>query len=228
MNESNHHFTVVGDSRPNDRPWGLMMWPPSPAIQLTGQVVELSRCVPDRDAEPLFRALDHDAVWRHLAGRSRDPEAYAAILEKRLAEGRFLWTVRLLRPFADMPAGSIVGTSSYLDVSAADARLEIGATAYTPSVWSTKVNCDTKLQLLAYAFDVLGAGRVQFKTDVRNHRSQRAIASLGASYEGTLRRHQRRGDGTVRDSAMFSIIAEQWPAVRERLIARLTAKAASP
>jgi RimJ/RimL family protein N-acetyltransferase len=114
-----------------------------------------------------------------------------------------------------------VGTSSYLEVSVADARLEIGATTYTPTVWSTKVNPDTKLQLLAHAFDSLRVGRVQLKTDVRNLRSQEAIARLGARYEGTLRRYQRRADGTVRDTVLFSIVAEEWPAVREGLLARL-------
>jgi RimJ/RimL family protein N-acetyltransferase len=108
-------------------------------------------------------------------------------------------------------------------VSSADARLEIGATAYTRPVWSTKVNADTKLRLLSYAFDELGAGRVQFKTDVRNTRSQMAIARLGARYEGTLRRSMRRDDGTVRDSVLFSIIAEEWPGVRSCLLARVAA-----
>ena len=78
-----------------------------------------------------------------------------------------------------------------------------------------------RLLLLGYAFDELGAGRVQFKTDVRNTRSQRAIARLGARYEGTLRRHQRRADGTVRDTVVFSVLAEEWPEVRQGLLARL-------
>ncbi|HEU4581308.1 MAG TPA: GNAT family protein, partial [Polyangiaceae bacterium] len=72
-----------------------------------------------------------------------------------------------------------------------------------------------------FAFERLGAGRVQLKTDVRNQRSQRAIARLGARYEGTLRRYQRRDDGTVRDTVLFSILAEEWPQVRAGLLARL-------
>jgi N-acetyltransferase len=85
------------------------------------------------------------------------------------------------------------------------------------------VNPETKLLLLGYAFDVLGAGRVQLKTDVRNARSQQAIARLGAQYEGVLRRYQRRSDDTVRDTMMFSVLAEEWPTVRAALIARLEA-----
>jgi RimJ/RimL family protein N-acetyltransferase len=196
-----------------------MTWPPV-ATQIIGHVVELSPCVPERDARPLFDALNHDAVWRHVAGRPRDAEEYTAALSKRLDEGRFVWLVRLRRPYAGLAAGAVVGTSSYLEVSVPDARLEIGATAYTPAVWASSVNPDTKLELLTYAFETLGAGRVQLKTDVRNVRSQEAIARLGATYEGTIRRYQRRGDGTVRDSVLFSIMAEEWPAIREGLLAR--------
>lgn len=134
-----------------------------------------------------------------------------------------MWVVRLLRPLAALPAGSIVGTSSYMDVSTPDARLEIGATAYVPNVWGTKVNPETKLLLLTHAFETLRVGRVQLKADVRNVRSQQAIARLGARYEGTLRRHQRRDDGTMRDSVLFSIVAEEWPDVRQGLLARVEA-----
>lgn len=117
-------------------------------------------------------------------------------------------------------AGRAVGTTSYLDVSLADARLEIGFTAYSPSVWGTEVNPECKLLLMGWAFDH-GFGRVQLKTDIRNVRSQRAILGLGATFEGSLRRYQRRADGTVRDTAMFSVTAEEWPGVRERLRRRL-------
>ena len=123
----------------------------------------------------------------------------------------------MVTPLAGLAAGSVAGTSSYLDVSVPDARLEIGSTAYDRRVWGTAVNPEAKLLLLSHAFDVLGAGRVQLKTDVRNHRSQQAIARLGARYEATLRRYQRREDGTVRDTVLFSILAEEWPAVRDGL-----------
>jgi RimJ/RimL family protein N-acetyltransferase len=216
-------FNVIRDARPDDTPWPSMSWPPQPSTKLVGYVVELSPCVPDRDAQSLFHALDHAKIWEHMAGRSRDPEQYAAALSKRLSEGRFVWVARLRRPYAGLAAGTVVGTSSYLEVSVPDARLEIGATAYTPAVWSSGVNPDTKLQLLTYAFETLRVGRVQLKTDVRNVRSQEAIARLGASYEGTIRRYQRRDDGTVRDSVLFAITAEDWPVVREGLLARATA-----
>jgi RimJ/RimL family protein N-acetyltransferase len=221
MTDRAHRFTPIEDARPDDVAWPTLVWPP-PAARLVGHVVELSPCVPERDAGPLFEALNHDEVWSHLVGRPPDPERYAVALAARMSEGRFAWTVRLRQPCGGLAAGTVVGTSSYLEVSPADARLEIGATSYCPAAWSTKVNPDTKLQLLAHAFETLRAGRVQLKTDVRNVRSQAAIARLGARYEGTLRRHQRRDDGTVRDTVLFSITAEEWPAVREGLLARVT------
>jgi len=215
-------FEPVIDARPDDLAWPPMRWPPSPELRLTGRVVELAQFDPIADAVPLFQALDYDAVWRHLAGRPGSPADLAASIVAAEVRGRLAWVVRLAREHAGLSAGMVVGTSSFLDTIPADARLEIGWTAYTPAVWSSAVNPDTKLLLLALAFESLGAGRVQLKTDVRNHRSQQAIARLGASYEGTLRRYQRRGDDTVRDTVLFSIVAEEWPAVRERLAARLS------
>jgi RimJ/RimL family protein N-acetyltransferase len=142
-----------------------------------------------------------------------------------LDRGWFPWTVRLLRDVGGRHAGTIVGWSSYLEISPNDARLEIGNTAYDPAVWGSVVNPECKLLLLGYAFDELQMGRVQLKTDIRNHRSQAAIARLGAHYEGVLRRYQRRADGTVRDTVMFSITAEDWPEVRRSLEDRVAASA---
>jgi RimJ/RimL family protein N-acetyltransferase len=221
MVDQGDRFVPIEDARGDDVAWPMLGWPPA-VDRLVGHVVELLPCVPERDAGALFEALNYDAVWSHLVGRPSDAEGYAVALTARMAEGRFVWTVRLRQACGGLAAGSVVGTSSYLEVSPADARLEIGATSYCPAVWATRVNPDTKLELLGYAFGTLRAGRVQLKTDVRNVRSQAAIARLGARFEGTLRRHQRRGDGTVRDTVLFSITAEEWPAVRERLLARVT------
>jgi RimJ/RimL family protein N-acetyltransferase len=176
-----------------------------------GDHVTLSQFVP-ADAPDLYAALDHDACWDHVAGRPTSPEEYAATLSQAPQSGRWPWVVRR--------ASEVVGTTSYLEVSLPDARLEIGSTVYSPSVWATEVNPECKLLLMTWAFDH-GFGRVQLKTDIRNRRSQAAIAKLGAAYEGVLRRYQRRQDGTVRDTVMFSVTAEEWPGVRERLRARL-------
>ncbi|CAM5403836.1 hypothetical protein SFIMM107S_03073 [Streptomyces griseus] len=85
------------------------------------------------------------------------------------------------------------------------------------------MNSETKLLLLTHAFEELGMGRVQLKTDHRNERSQAAIARLGARREGVLRRHRRRPDGSWRDSVYFSLLADEWPAAKARLTAWLAA-----
>jgi RimJ/RimL family protein N-acetyltransferase len=215
-------FVPVTDPRPVDRAWRRLVWPLPPDVVLRGQVVELRPAEPDQDAVQLCAALDHDAAWEHVAGRPADPTGYADLLRTRIGNGWLAWIVRLRESYRGHDAGTIVGTTNYLDISPADARLEIGGTTYAPSVWATHVNPDTKLTLLRYAFDELGAGRVQLKTDIRNARSQQAIARLGASYEGNLRRFTRRKDDTIRDSVLFSIIAEEWPDVRAGLEERLT------
>lgn len=214
-------FDAIRDARPDDRPWPDMVWPVAAGTTLSGEVVELSVLDIARDGADLFAALDDDRVWAHMSGRPRSAEQYIDQLGRALASGRLPWVARLRRPAGGLPAASVVGTSSYLDVSVPDARLEVGWTAYTPALWGSAVNPDTKLLLLGHAFEVLRAGRVQLKTDVRNIRSQQAIARLGASYEGTLRRYQRRSDGSVRDTVMFSVTAEEWPRVRDGLSARL-------
>ena len=206
-------FEPQPDSRPADVPWPLLAWPVPRSVVLRSETVEL-RAAEQEDAEELFAALDDERCWNHVAGRPADPAAWCRLLQRRRTQGWHVWTVR--------QHGRVVGTTSYLEASVADARLEIGSTVYSPRVWATQVNPETKLLLLTHCFGELSVGRVQLKTDVRNTRSQRAIERLGATYEGTLRRYQRRTDGTVRDTVLFSIIAEQWPAVRRRLIERLT------
>ncbi len=199
-----------------DVAWPQMIWPVPSGIELSGATVRLAELDPEADAAELFAALDHDQVWQHVSGRPASPAAYRDVLEARAQQPSWhQWTVR------DRDTGAVVGTSSYLEASAVDARIEIGATAYAPPVWGTLVNPETKLLLLGLAFETMRAGRVQLKTDVRNLRSRQAIARLGARYEGTLRRYQRRADGTIRDTALFSITAEDWPTVQARLRARL-------
>lgn len=190
------------------------MWPVPEGLELSGDHVHLRAIDPERDVEDLFTALDDDWVWAHLPQRPADPDALRDLVATRAVDP--LWHTWLVAS-----DGRTVGMTSFLEVVPGDARLEIGWTAYASDVWGTAVNPETKLLLLGLAFDVLRAGRVQLKTDIRNHRSQRAINRLGARYEGILRRYQRRRDGTVRDTVLFSITAEDWPDVRAGLEARL-------
>ncbi|MEV6767231.1 GNAT family protein [Nocardia sp. NPDC051030] len=201
-----------------------MTWPVPDCTVLNGKVVRLTPADPAADSTELFHALDHAEVWAHIPGRPANPRQLEDRLRQRKSVDDWqVWIVRARRAIGDKPAGSILGVTAYMDVHPRDAGLEIGFTLYAPSVWGTAVNPEAKLLLLDYAFGTLGAGRIQLKTDIRNHRSQQAIARLGAQYEGTLRRHFRRGDGTIRDSVLFSITSEDWPTVRAGLTRRLPA-----
>ncbi|MFD6396555.1 GNAT family N-acetyltransferase [Nocardia sp. NPDC060249] len=215
-------FDPVPDPRPADAVWPELKWPISADAELVGETVRLNPVDPVADAAELFAVLDHDVVWAHIPFRPRDRQELDEFLRSwHATPENYLWIVRTCRAVAGYPIGAIVGMTSFLETRPRDARLEIGATLFAPEVWASGVNPEAKLLLLRYAFDTLGAGRVELKTDVRNHRSQQAIARLGARYEGTLRRYSRRADGTIRDSVLFSITVEDWPDVRARLAARL-------
>jgi RimJ/RimL family protein N-acetyltransferase len=199
-------------------------------------VVRLDPTVAD-DAPGLFAALDDARVWAagYAGGPAARPDGveamrrFAAAAEAARAGGReargtsyrVSWTVRLA---ADGPlgaAGTVVGTTSLGDADPVNERLHLGWTAYGPPCWASAVNPECKLLLLGHAFDDCGFGRVKIQTDLLNERSQAAIARLGATREGVLRRHQRRADGSFRDTVVFSVLREEWPAVRDRLAARL-------
>ncbi len=135
-----------------------------------------------------------------------------------VADGRYVaWAT------VERASGLAVGSTRFGDIDVPSERLEIGWTWIAPSRQRTAVNTEAKLLQLTYAFDELGAGRVALKTDGRNECSQAAIERLGAVREGTLRRHMRLADGFIRDSVYFSILADEWPAVRDRLTGRLSA-----
>ena len=117
--------------------------------------------------------------------------------------------------------GRAVGVTTYLDIRPAHRGLEIGATWIAKSCQGGRVNPEMKYLLLRHAFEVLGAVRVQLKTDRRNLHSQRALEKLGAVREGVLRKHFVMPDGYLRDSVMYSITDDEWPRVRAGLLARL-------
>jgi len=124
--------------------------------------------------------------------------------------------------------GELVGVSTYMDIRAEHKGLEIGSTWISKPYRGTVINPESKLLMLANAFENFGAHRVQLKCDGRNIQSQAAIAKLGAQREGVLRKHMVALDGFVRDTVMFSIIQAEWPEVRaglEARIARIKAKA---
>lgn len=186
---------------------------------LTGQWVRLERLV-EAHREPLRSAADDEDIWRVTTMVARGPEFdrfFDEALNLHAAGNRIPFAVRRLAD--DM----LVGSTSYLDVMPKQKRVEIGWTWYRPDVWATVVNPECKLLLLTNAFEVLGVNRVSLVTDRLNERSQAAIAKLGAVREGILRSHMVVQGGRIRDSVVFSIIAAEWPAVKERLTARVGA-----
>jgi RimJ/RimL family protein N-acetyltransferase len=126
-------------------------------------------------------------------------------------------------PFAvvDDTTGKIMGSTRYHDIIAPVARLEIGYTWYAKSHQRSHVNTACKLMLLTHAFESLGAAVVGWRTDNYNFASQRAIERLGAKKDGAIRHHALRRDGSVRDTLMYSVIAGEWPEVREHLTYQL-------
>jgi len=116
--------------------------------------------------------------------------------------------------------GRAIGSTRLLDVRPKDRQVEIGATFLAREYWRTPANTESKYLFLGYCFETLGCVRVALKTDGRNVRSQEAIARLGAVREGVLRRHMNVR-GYQRDTVYFSILDDEWPAVKARLEARL-------
>jgi N-acetyltransferase len=114
--------------------------------------------------------------------------------------------------------GNAIGMTRYLNIEVNNRGLEIGGTWYSPDFQHTGVNTEAKFLLLKHAFESLDAVRVQFKADLRNERSQRAIERLGAVREGVLRDHMILPDGTIRSSVFYSILTREWPEVKQHLI----------
>ena len=193
--------------------------------------------VPVTLAGRLVRLEPLDAA--HLAGlvaAGSDPTTWAWMHSPLTSEPAMRsWLDDALRardagteqPFAtvDVATGRVLGSTRYLAIAAAHRRLEIGWTWLTPAARGTGANSEAKLLLLEHAFERLGAMRVELKTDARNERSRGALAGIGATFEGVFRRHMIVADGRVRDSAWYAVVEEDWPAVRDRLRARLEAQA---
>jgi len=187
-------------------------------VTLDGRFVRLEP-LEERHREPLRPAAQHPEIFAVTAsalGPLYDPYIDNAL--KRSATGHDMAFVVWHKA-----QGRYVGMTRYLNIEPAHRKLEIGSTWYEPSVWAGSVNPECKLLLMRHAFEELGFGRVEYKTDVRNARSRAAILKLGARQEGILRKHMIMADGHVRDSVYFSVIDEEWPAVKAGLERRLAA-----
>lgn len=189
---------------------------------LTGDFVRLEPLNDDHIAG-LYEAIGRREIFEFGfgGGASVFPESADEFTE---------WAKRYFAPDGDPYAvvllggprdGTIVGTTTLGDFDERREAAHIGWTAYDPRVWGTAVNPEAKLLLLQHAFDA-GFGRIRIQTDALNKRARAAIAKLGATFEGVIRRDQQRGDGSWRDSAVYSVIVEEWPQVKKELQTRLS------
>ena len=131
------------------------------------------------------------------------------------------YAIRLIQDGDLGPAGTLAGTTSLSEADLRNESIHIGSTLYGSRWWGTQVNPEAKLLLMAHCFEDCGYGRIKIQTDVLNTRSQAAIEKLGAQREGVMRRHLKREDGTFRDTVVYSVLIDEWPAVKSRLVARL-------
>jgi RimJ/RimL family protein N-acetyltransferase len=165
-------------------------------------------------APALTDAARDGELWRLWYTRIPSPEQTVAEVARRLE----LRERGSMLPFAVLDAGGVpVGMTSFMNIDATNKRVEIGSTWHAKRVQRTALNTECKLMLLQHAFEQLDCIAVEFRTHRMNTQSRRAIERLGAQLDGMLRSHQRLDDGSLRDTAVYSIIASEWPTVRSHL-----------
>ncbi len=196
---------------------------------LEGTYIRLFPLQPS-DLPELYRAIGSPEVF--AGGWGGGPAGHQASEAEFVDFGRayFTWesnNVYGVRLKGGADDGALVGTSTLGDFDETNEHAHIGWTAWDPLVWGTAVNPEAKLLMLGEAFDH-GFGRVKLQADALNTRSRAAIAKLGAVYEGLVRRDRLRADGTWRDTAVFSILVDEWPVVRASLEARLAQFGGAP
>lgn len=189
--------------------------------RFAGRLVVVEPLAPEHEAGLVAAAGDPDMFAWMPVDMASSREALQDWLRASLAGAAAGREV----PFAILCAqtGEVLGSTRFLEMRLEHLRVEIGWTWVTRRAWSSGVNVETKLLLLEHAFDRVGLRRVEFKTDARNARSRGALLALGAQFEGILRKHMVVRDGGERDSAYYSVIDDEWPAVRRRLQDRLGA-----
>ena len=187
------------------------MWPAP--VALAGEHASLQPLAREHH-DGLVDAVRDGELWKLWYTSIPSPEGMATEIDRRLdlqAQGSML-------PFTVFDAGGqIAGMTTYMNIDATHRRVEIGSTWYAKRVQRTPLNTACKLLLLKHAFESLACIAVEFRTHRLNTQSRRAIERLGAQLDGILRAHQRAADGSLRDTAVYSITAAEWPAVRTNL-----------
>lgn len=169
------------------------------------------------DAPDFLRGLGDPAdaaeVTAHLPFRAPDLATARAVVAAALTDlDRVAYAQRLAA------TGELVGSTSFYEIDPSRRSIAIGHTWLARPHWRTGLNTESKLLMMGRAFEELGAERLVWHTDIRNVRSQAAIARLGAAREGVLRHHRRRPDGSLRDTVQFAMVSSEWPAARARLL----------
>ena len=182
-------------------------------VTLKGQHVQLVPLSHDHTSG-LTTAVQDGNLWQLWYTSAPPPERVSAEITRRLA----LHDAGSMLPFTVLdPFGQPVGMTTYMNIDAANRRVEIGSTWYARRVQRTGLNTEAKLLLLAHAFDTLHCIAAEFRTHFLNQQSRRAIERLGAKLDGVLRSHSFAANGTLRDSCVYSITAAEWPAIRAHL-----------
>jgi RimJ/RimL family protein N-acetyltransferase len=184
-------------------------------VTLRGTQVTLAPLAVSHHDE-LAEAAKDGELWQLWYTSVPAPETMGKEIERRLefqAKGQML-------PFTVIsnPDNKAAGMTTYMNVDAANRRVEIGSTWYRKSVQRTGLNSECKLLLLRHAFETLDCIAVEFRTHFFNRQSRTAIERLGAKLDGILRSHQLAANGTLRDTCVYSIVAAEWPAVRANLV----------
>jgi N-acetyltransferase len=169
----------------------------------------------------LTEAVKDGELWKLWYTSIPSPADMGKEIDRRLA----LQAVGSMLPFTVFDAeGQIAGMSTYMNVDAANRRVEIGSTWYAKRMQRSALNTQCKLLLLTHAFEKLDCIAVEFRTHFFNHQSRRGIERLGAKLDGILRSHQIAANGTLRDTVVYSIIAAEWPTVKAHLTYQLNEK----
>jgi len=193
-----------------------MPWPDP--VTLRGEHATLIPLATEHESA-LSEAARDGELWKLWYTSVPSPDEMASNIAQRLA----LQEKGSMLPFTVLDAaGKVVGMTTYMNIDATHKRVEIGATWYAASAQRSALNTECKLMLLTHAFETLGCIAVEFRTHRLNTQSRRAIERLGAQLDGILRAHQRASDGTLRDTAVYSITAAEWPTTKSHLRWQLT------
>lgn len=186
------------------------------APPLTGRHVRLEP-LEMRHAAGVLAASDDDEVfrWQSFARPVTIDQAESLVDLYLTRAGTIAWAQ------VDVSTGEVAGMTTYYDIDPAVRTVAIGSTWLGRRFWRTGINTESKLLLLRYAFEDLGCARVVWHVDILNERSQVAVGRIGGVREGVLRKHRIRRDGSWRDTVLFSMTDDEWPAARQRLEGRL-------